>query len=99
MPATRKKRRIKFHPGPVSFMPDSKDYDVRESVDLTHEELEALRLKHVRQLNQTECAHLMNTSQSTFQRILNGALKKISAALVKKKAIRIHGEGCSCRYI
>ncbi len=59
------------------------------SVELTLEEVEALRLKNVENLNQMECAKRMNTSQSTFQRILSSAHKKVSEALVKGKAIKM----------
>jgi len=60
-----------------------------EVVELTTEELEALRLKNVKDLKQTEAAEKMNTSQSTFQRILASAYKKISEALIEGKAIKI----------
>ncbi len=63
-----------------------RDLDV---VELSHEEVEALRLKNLEDLDQVECAELMRTSQSTFQRILTNAYKKISLALVKGQAICI----------
>ncbi len=40
------------------------------SIELTSEEVEALRLKNIRDLDQVKAAKLMKTSQSTFQRIL-----------------------------
>jgi len=58
-------------------------------VELTTEEVEALRLKNVKDLKQIECAKRMKTSQSTFQRILSSAYKKITEALIKGKAIKI----------
>ncbi len=58
-------------------------------VELTIEEMEALRLKNIKDLDQTECAKKMKTSQSTFQRILTSAYKKISLALVEGRAIKI----------
>lgn len=58
-------------------------------VELTTEEMEALRLKNEEGLDQIECAKLMKTSQSTFQRILSGSYKKITEALLKGKAIKI----------
>ena len=61
-------------------------------VKLSHEELEALRLKNVLGLNQIEAAAAMQTSQSTFQRILSSAYKKISRALVEGWAIEIEVE-------
>lgn len=60
-----------------------------EEVELTQEELEALRLKNIEGNNQVDCAKKMKTSQSTFQRILSSAYKKISQALVLGKAIKI----------
>jgi len=60
-----------------------------EVVELTIEEAEALRLKNVEDLSQVEAAKKMNTSQSTFQRILSSANKKISQALIQGKAIKI----------
>ena len=60
-----------------------------EVVELTMEELETLRLKNVKNLDQKECAQKMKTSQSTFQRILSSAHQKISLALLQGKAIKI----------
>jgi predicted DNA-binding protein (UPF0251 family) len=60
-----------------------------EMIELTAEEVEALRLKNIKELDQTECARKMKTSQSTFQRILSSAYKKVSLAVVKGQAIKI----------
>jgi len=60
-----------------------------EIVDLTAEEIEAYRLRHIDDLDQTEAAKKMKTSQSTYQRILYSAYKKIADALVNGKAIKI----------
>jgi predicted DNA-binding protein (UPF0251 family) len=60
-----------------------------EIVELTAEEIEAYRLRHIDDLNQTEAAKKMKTSQSTYQRILYSAYKKIADALVNGKAIKI----------
>ena len=60
-----------------------------EIVVLTSEELEAIRLKNLKNLDQNECASQMKTSQSTFQRILSSAHRKIAEALTKGKAIEI----------
>jgi predicted DNA-binding protein (UPF0251 family) len=61
-----------------------------DEVELTLEELEALRLKNIEGLEQTEASIKMKTSQSTFQRILASAYQKVSDALVKGKAIKIN---------
>ena len=60
-----------------------------EIVELTTEEVEALRLRNIKDLEQEEAAKKMNTSQSTFQRILSSAYKKITEALIEGKAIKI----------
>ena len=60
-----------------------------EVIELTREELEAMRLTNVENLDQTGAAKKMNTSQSTLQRILTSAHKKTSEALIQGKAIRI----------
>ena len=62
---------------------------ILEMVELTTEEIEALRLKNIKCLEQIECAKQMKTSQSTFQRILSSAYKKVTEALIQGKAIKI----------
>jgi predicted DNA-binding protein (UPF0251 family) len=58
-------------------------------VELSIEEIEAYRLRYIEDLEQTEAANKMNTSQSTYQRILRSANKKIADALINGKAIKI----------
>jgi len=60
-----------------------------EVVELTAEEAEALRLRNIKGLEQEEAAKEMKTSQSTFQRILSSAYKKITEAIIEGKAIKI----------
>ncbi|MCX6097215.1 MAG: DUF134 domain-containing protein [Caldiserica bacterium] len=47
------------------------------------DEMEALRLSDLLDVDQTEAAFRMGISQSTFQRILAGARRKVAAALVR----------------
>ncbi len=89
MPRPRGRRRIRFNPGVTYYKPVGVPMRMLGVVELNIEEAEALRLKNIKDLNQTECAKIMNTSQSTFQRILASAYKKISTALVEGKAIKI----------
>ncbi|MFH0857076.1 MAG: DUF134 domain-containing protein [bacterium] len=89
MPRPRLYRKIKFNPCANYFKPQGIPLSILEIVSLTFEEAEALRLKNIENLEQTECAEKMNTSQSTFQRILSSAYKKISDALINGKAIKI----------
>jgi predicted DNA-binding protein (UPF0251 family) len=92
MPRPRLCRRIKFNPSITYFKPQGVPMRFLEVIELTSEELEALRLKNIKNLEQTEAAKKMNTSQSTFQRILSSAYKKITKALIEGKAIKIVAE-------
>ena len=82
-------RRIRFNPAVDYFKPRGIPMHSLAVVKLNMEELEALRLKNIKNLDQNECAAKMNTSQSTFQRILSSAYKKVSDALINGKAIKI----------
>jgi len=62
-----------------------------ETVEMTMEEVEALRLKDVESLTQAEAAELMNVSRPTFQRVLTSAHKKAAEALTCGKAIKFEG--------
>ena len=65
-------------------------YDLDEVI-LTVEELEALRLKDILELDQQQCADFMGVSRPTFQRILKEARRKVAEALWKGQAITIEG--------
>lgn len=65
---------------------------ILEEVDLNFDEMEALRLCDSKNLDQKEAAQKMKISQSTLQRILTSARKKIAEALTEGKAIKISKE-------
>lgn len=89
MPRPRKCRRIGKYQGSYFYKPQGVPMSRLDIIELSLEEIESLRLKNVLGLEQTECAKKMNTSQSTFQRILSSANYKISYALIKGMAIMI----------
>lgn len=89
MPRPRAFRRVCLDPKADYFKPQGIPMRFLEVVELTLEEAEALRLRHEKDLEQTEAAKKMNTSQSTYQRILSSAYKKVTDALVHGKAIKI----------
>lgn len=62
-----------------------------EDVHLTIDEIEALRLKEIEELDQETGAERMGISRPTFQRILASARKKVADAVLNGKAIRIEG--------
>lgn len=89
MPRPKLCRRIAYNPKIRYFKPQGVPMRHLEIVELTAEELEAFRLRHDQNLEQTEAAEKMRTSQSTYQRILYSAYKKICDALIYGKAIKI----------
>lgn len=62
-----------------------------ECVELTVDELEAVRLADLEGMYQEEAAAKMNVSRQTFGRIVEAAHKKIADALVHGKALSIQG--------
>jgi predicted DNA-binding protein (UPF0251 family) len=88
--------RIKFEPDVSYFKPQGVPLRLLEVVELSMEEVEAYRLRHIDDLEQTEAAKKMHTSQSTYQRILYSAYKKIADALINGKAVKITRHGSSC---
>jgi len=89
MSRPRLKRIIKMQPNVVFYKPKGVPLRNLQVVEINLEEWEALRLKNVQELNQMKSAEKMNTSQSTFQRILSSAQKKLSIAIVNGMAIKI----------
>jgi predicted DNA-binding protein (UPF0251 family) len=92
MPRPRQCRRIRFRPQAHYFKPQGIPLRALEVIELSLEEAEAIRLKYVLELDQVTAAQRMKTSQSTFQRILSTALKKIAGALIRGQAIKIISE-------
>lgn len=84
-----KPRRVGFDPDVVYFKPRAVPLSLLEEVELSIDELEALRLCDFKSLEQIEAAKKMKISQSTLQRILDSARKKVAEALIKGKAIKI----------
>lgn len=80
---------IGFCPEAECFWPDNAPKRELDVILLSPEEAEALRLKNIEELEQTEAAEKMGISQSTFQRLLSSAHKKMSEALIYGKALKI----------
>jgi predicted DNA-binding protein (UPF0251 family) len=89
MPRPRLCRKVDFDPNVTYFKPQGIPMRDLEIVELTTEEIEAYRLRYINDLEQKEAAGKMRTSQSTYQRILYSAYKKIADGLVNGKAIKI----------
>jgi uncharacterized protein len=91
MPRKQKTRRVSFSPQITYFKPRGVALSSLEEVNLSLDELEALRLVDLEVQEQTAAAKKMAISQSTLQRILVKAHKKIARALVEGQAIKIKG--------
>jgi len=89
MPRPKIRRRIYFIPNFGGFGP--RGVDTRTFVELTLDEIEAIRLKDFEGMTQEEAAKKMNVSQPTFNRLLQSARKKIAEALVEGKNITFSG--------
>ena len=64
-----------------------------DAVNLTIDELEAIRLKDFLGMLQEEAAQKMAISQPTFHRLLASARRKVADGLVNGKSIKIKEEG------
>lgn len=64
---------------------------VLDEVELTVDELEALRLADLEGLYQEEAAARMEVSRATFARIVEASRRKVATALVHGNALRIGG--------
>lgn len=62
-----------------------------EIINLTLDEIEAIRLADYEGLYQEDAAKKMNVSRQTFGNILSSARRKITDALINAKAISIEG--------
>jgi len=86
-----KERRIEQLPPITYYKPVGVPLLTLEEVILTIDEMEALRLADIEQLNQEAAAKRMEISRPTFHRIISMAHQKISAALWQGHTLRVEG--------
>ena len=91
MPRPCRCRRVRCKPDTNYFKPRGIPLDTLEEVNLTLDELEAIRLADLGELYQEDAAKKMNVSRQTFGNIINSAHKKIADALLNAKALKIEG--------
>jgi uncharacterized protein len=91
MDRRRKLRWVEFDPEATYFKPRGIAISELKEISLAVDEIESIRLADLEQIEQTEAAKKMKISQSTFQRILTLAHRKIAEALVKGYAIKVKG--------
>jgi predicted DNA-binding protein (UPF0251 family) len=91
MPRPHCCRRISGGPAAPLFKPAGIPVRALDVVGMTLDELEALRWADLEGLYQEEAARRMGVSRATFGRILDAAHRKVAAALIEGKALRIEG--------
>ena len=90
MPRPCIRRRVRGRPNSDYFKPAGiRMIDLEENI-LSIDEFEAVRLIDLEETPQEKAAKKMNISQPTLSRILKSARKKLSDAIIKGKAIKIH---------
>jgi predicted DNA-binding protein (UPF0251 family) len=63
-----------------------------ETLVLTHDELESIRLADINKMYQADAANMMEVSRATFARILTSAREKIALAIIEGKNLEIKEE-------
>ena len=91
MPRPRQCRRVAYLPQVTFYKPRGIPLSTLQQVNLTFDELEAVRLADFEGLYQEQAAEKMGISRQTFGRIIESAHKKIADALVNGKALSIKG--------
>jgi uncharacterized protein len=84
-------RRIRCNPDTNYFKPRGIPIGMLEEINLTLDELEAVRLADLEEMYQEDAAKKMAISRQTFGNIINSAHKKIADALLNAKALKIEG--------
>lgn len=78
-------------PSVTFFKPRGIPLSQIDTIELTFDELEAIRLADLESQYQEQAAERMGISRATFGRVLESAHKKVADALISGKAIKIEG--------
>ncbi|MFA7673762.1 MAG: DUF134 domain-containing protein [Clostridia bacterium] len=91
MPRPIKWRKVCSLPDNNRFGPLDSPADMTDTVNMTIDEYETIRLIDLDGLTQEESASQMNISRTTVQGIYDGARRKLAESLVNGKVLRIEG--------
>ena len=91
MPRPRKRRKVCCLPDSNRFGPLDSPADAVNTVNMTVDEYETIRLIDLDGFTQEECANQMNISRTTVQGIYDEARKKLAESLVNGKVLWIEG--------
>ncbi len=89
MPRRMKRRRIGWTSNVEMFKPAGMPMAGANPIELMPDEMEAIRLKDYKGLDQQAAAEAMGISQPTFHRIYISARQKIATALIEGRALFI----------
>ncbi len=89
MPRPCKKRCVSSLPETRKFGP--LDVDSKDSIVMTVEEYEVIKLMDLEKLTQEQAAQRLGVSRTTVQSIYQKAREKVAIALVEVKTIEING--------
>ena len=79
MPRLPKRRKIRVFPDYYSFIPENSEEQEMETIILTLDEYETVKLLDAEGMNQTECANSMGVARTTVTAMYESARKKIGA--------------------
>ena len=91
MPRATKLRKIWNFPDYYSFIPEDAETDELETIVLSLDEYETIRLLDHEGLNQEACAVRMGVARTTVTAMYESARKKMISAIVEGKRLRIAG--------
>lgn len=86
-----RKRRINLPPRYTNFKPSGVPRKFLESVELTVDEFEAIRLADYQQMEHQQAADEMNISRPTFTRLIEKARQKMAQVIIEGKELVIMG--------
>lgn len=102
-----KRRRICAMPGCRRFGPKAETGVDRQTIQMTVDEFESIRLIDLEGMTQEQCAVQMNVARTTAQAIYNSARMKLAECIVNEKELHIEGgeyvlcdgsaDPCGCR--
>jgi len=91
MPRPRKWRKVCCMPRCNRFGPLDSPETMENTVNMTIDEYETIRLIDLESFTQEECASQMNIARTTVQGIYNEARNKLAQSLVNGKVLLIEG--------
>lgn len=91
MPRPKKCRKVCSMPDCGAFAPVDRTNRLSESVEMSIDEYEVIRLIDLQGYTQEECAAQMDISRTTVTGIYNEARKKLAEMLVNGRILRITG--------